>query len=414
MDKHQAVPLWFAAVTVCLLMGGVLVVQIFVQRDIYFVDRFYAGLDYNDFHRASVLLAQGRSPYEIDRYVTPPVPAALNLPLSLLPFGFARYVVMLAVLFSVPCSYWLLDRLFNPCNGQGNRMWGYLMMTGVSYPFIFLVDRGNIDGFVLLIVALGLFLGQKRSAAAGLLFGLAISMKIYPVLLVIPMIAFRRWRMLVFTMLGLIGLIIVLPHEWYAFVTERLLVRGSDWRADENASLANTFYYVGRAVDYTLGRGCSVEFDMLFRRLSFVFYLLLLGAASMLDFRARSGHDQDAYGEFSARAVLYFPFMIAVPQLTYHYELVFLPALLPLFCRLWLRDGLQDRGARRWIVFLSLCVALSQFHAVAMEKLTGTVVWHFVPGFALFLVLLGVLLLRLVLMQSCRKGGGAIGGHMAS
>ena len=49
-----------------------------------YVEPYFFGLDYRDFYDASQALAAGKSPYEVARYVTPPLPALANVPLSLL------------------------------------------------------------------------------------------------------------------------------------------------------------------------------------------------------------------------------------------------------------------------------------------------------------------------------------------
>ncbi|MFW6108792.1 MAG: hypothetical protein ACOC8D_03150, partial [bacterium] len=74
--------------------------------------RFDYGLDYHDFYQASAALRAGHSPYEIARYVTPPVPAIVNVPLSLLPFRSALWVVLAGVLVAVFGAYALSTASF--------------------------------------------------------------------------------------------------------------------------------------------------------------------------------------------------------------------------------------------------------------------------------------------------------------
>ena len=95
---------------------------------------------------------------------------------------------------------------------------------------------------------------------------------------------------------------------------------------------------------------------------------------------------------FSVKATLYLPFMVAVPQLAYHYELVCVLALLPTLG--WYARRSATAAQRSLVILTALAVTLTQFPAVTLQKLTDTVLWHFVPGFGLLLVMVCVVALR--------------------
>jgi hypothetical protein len=65
----------------------------------------------------------------------------------------------------------------------------------LSFPLMFLIDRGNIEGLVWMAASLGLlFFITERYRPAAILLGLAASMKIFPGLLLLLFLAKRRYR----------------------------------------------------------------------------------------------------------------------------------------------------------------------------------------------------------------------------
>jgi len=113
-------------------------------------------------------------------------------------------------------------------------------------------------------------------------------------------------------------------------------------------------------------------------------YLTLLALMVWRDARQR---DLDPR-QLCAAVALYFPFMVAVPQLAYHYELVWLLGLIPVVCWLW--ASAEGRAQRLVLCVVTCGIALSQFPAVAAQQVLGVHTPQFVPGFGLLLVMLGV------------------------
>ncbi len=76
------------------------------------------------------------------------------------------------------------------------RLAGVVIVSLVlSYPLLFLLERANMEGIVWAVTALGLtaFVARHHKTA-GLLFGLAASMKIYPGILVLLLVARKRYK----------------------------------------------------------------------------------------------------------------------------------------------------------------------------------------------------------------------------
>jgi hypothetical protein len=101
-------------------------------------------------------------------------------------------------------------------HSASDNRWQLAVVVGVSailsYPLIFLLERGNMEGFVWTVLAAGLtaFVLRHHKTAA-VLFALAASMKVFPGLLLLLLFARRRYKELViaavaigvFTVIGL-------------------------------------------------------------------------------------------------------------------------------------------------------------------------------------------------------------------
>lgn len=65
----------------------------------------------------------------------------------------------------------------------------------MCYPLLFALDRGNLEVVVVALIVLScLFWNSGKQVQAGALFGIAIALKIYPVLLLIPLIPIKIFR----------------------------------------------------------------------------------------------------------------------------------------------------------------------------------------------------------------------------
>lgn len=396
--KASRPALWIALFTV-LSMALLHLVQIVRQVDtLFFVyKKFVWGYDYNDFYRAARLLPSA-SPYQVDRYVTPPTPAILNYPLSRMPFGQAMGIVFLLMVVSIVLLYLLGVGLFfslKRVEGRQIVLWG-LVTLSLSSPVYFLIDRGNIDAFVILPLFLGLFLVGRKDLLAGLCFGLAISLKIYPAVIFLPMLIYRRWRVLVGSLAALALAVLISPRLWWEYLTQQVFQRMGQFRLLENASLANTFAYLGQLLRLL---GINLSIDVLGVSAS-IAYLLLLALVVFVDLRSYRWTRADSKQQLIA-ALMYIPFMVAFPQLVYQYALLILVPMVPLICYLWKKDP----QAERILLVAIVGVALSQIPAVAWEDLTGAPFSHFIPGYGLFLVMMSCVFYKLYNLRQHRPGG---------
>ena len=396
----------FLAVAI-LCMGLIILLQMLTQQDLYFLYKLYLGYDYSGFYRAAEAVLQGGNPYNAPPsrpvFSAPPIAAIANIPLTYLPFKTARVIVSLLTFVSVVASMFLVHKVFPPhtqsTRSRVNDMAILLIFMTIpmySYPFHFLFDRGNADGFTLLLLSLGIyFLAGRttfRDLAAGFFFAAAISFKAYPVLVVLPLLAMRRWLPLAALAGAMACFVLASPMLWVEWVERIAESRIEYFRADENGSLAYTFYYIGGFFGYS---------EQLKSAAIYVWGGLLL-SMFCLDIKSKSldGNQPDSVS--LAALLLYVPFMAAVPQVAYHYELVCVLIMLPVVSCLW--SNAADPKEKSVLLLITVGLILTQFHAYAVERLliesqgharcaanhrSGACFPHWVPGFGLFLVMAG-------------------------
>jgi len=402
LGKTAHYPAVFIALVLVLSLGAIHVLQVVRQVDLYYVAKMGLGFDYQDFYEASQQL-DGGSPYDVKRYATPPLPAILNYPLSRLPFDHAKILVFGLILVSVIISYTLVNKIFFRLRDREAitiSLCGLVTMM-FSYPLLFLLDRGNIDAFVILLLCAGLFLMRKNDLLAGLVWGVAMSMKVYPIIILLPTIANRRFKTLAGSVVPPFVSILVGPGLWAQFA-RRIVLRADTFRVTENGSIANTFVGLGKFLRLV---GVSPSRHSLIV-LSMTAYVLLLALMVIADYR-RHKWKQGSNLEQLAEVMMYFPFMVAIPKVAYHYGLVILIPMIPMFCYLWNQN--HNSGAEKTLLIAILGIALSQIQAVALERLFDTILPHFIPGFGLFLVMIGCVLYKLCVWPGPRSDSLAMG-----
>ena len=140
-----------------------------------------------------------RSSVDNNRYVTTPIPAIVNIVLVPLGFDNARKLLYFLIPLSLALSYQIITSIFEFAEADKD-----LVLTAglvgllFGYPFYFLIQRENIDGWVFLFLSLGLYWlsKPKKELISGLFFSLAIVFKIYPILIILPILFNKKWRLL--------------------------------------------------------------------------------------------------------------------------------------------------------------------------------------------------------------------------
>lgn len=368
--------------------------QLVTQIPISYINKWIMpGVDYRDFYQGSLQIFNGGSPYLVERYVTPPLFAVVNIPLALQGFGTARALFLFLIPFSVLASCLLIFRMFSDVSEQEKNQFilGCILVILFSYPVYFLFERGNIDGVVLLLMCLAVFTLTKFPWLSGLFLAAAVHFKLYPVLLLLPLAAFRRWKALLWTMVWTLTLALLTAPYWSDFAV-LLSKRSNSFQLFENGSLVNTLLFFSVMVSKTLGIQYPIwEYAPLQAAVLFGLFISILMLADSRLYRSLPP------GQQITNALLYFPFMVALPKSVYHYEFVVLIALLPALDELWKRSSSRSEIIALWIVAFGL--ALSQWQAVALHTLTGNMAAYYIPGLGLLIIMTGIVALKFVQLK---------------
>lgn len=362
--------------------------HLLTNKPLVFLDYIGFGIDFRDFFEASQRILQGLSPYasQDNRYVTTPIPALATSLLVPLGFDNARKLLYILIPLSIYGGYALLVSIFDFEVDEKN----LLLVTGgvmllFGYPSYFLVQRGNIDGWVFLFLCLGLWAisRNKHEIYSGLFLALAIGFKLYPILILIPILLARRWRLMVSVglWLAVMGIITLI---WISDFRDLVLMRSrSIFRLDENGSLVATVAHILIFLDF-LGIKNAAFLIIVSPVIASLIYGVMFGPIVYADYKlGRAGHlDVSSF-------ILYIPFMIAIPQTVYHYSLILCFALVPLLCHLWKFS--KTNLERVMLLIIAVGIAMTQWQAIATYNLTGNLLSHSIPGFGLLLVMMGIL-----------------------
>ncbi len=158
------------------------------------------GAEFSDFTDLSERVAHFGEPDMLSRtdFVVPypyPVPSiyAFLFFVRLFPWPLAAYLLFALLSFYV-ATFCLSSRVkqVSPGHLQQVAIWSTLAL---SYPLAFLLDRGNIEAVIWVLVFLGLVAyTRERMLLSAIFWSLAASMKIFPGLLFVMFLAKRKYR----------------------------------------------------------------------------------------------------------------------------------------------------------------------------------------------------------------------------
>lgn len=368
--------------------------QIYAQTSVVYVARMFLGNDFSFFYRAAERLASGLDPYQVQGFVTPPSLSRFlaSAGISSLPFEIAAQGMFLMTIGCLIAALTISVQFFLPAETRSRRdafLLGLLLLV-TGYPTYFLVDRGNVDGLVVLFVSLFLaFLAQakryreEKELAAGLCLGIAAAIKVYPVLLLLPVLIYRRWRIVLGFSVALSVCVAADPEAWTYFVTTRAGERISWFGLNECAGIFTFFGLVNELAKLWFAADWGTKW---IGTASLGTLAVFLGVLAIQDLRrARKAGP----GEIWRAVVLYIPFTVTLPQLAYSYMLVNLIPFVIALCEISRRH--RDGGAVSWIAAVG--VGLCQLQVIAFAALLSR---YFPPdltgafgGISLFVVLCG-------------------------
>lgn len=119
-------------------------------------------------------------------------------PFALLPTGYSYLVFaasFTALLFTLNYIYLKVTSTFETVQNA-------LIVSTCSYPFLFILDRGSFEGYILILLAgFVIALEKKKETLACVLLAAAISTKIYPAVFIVLFLSDRKYKCVVKTLL---------------------------------------------------------------------------------------------------------------------------------------------------------------------------------------------------------------------
>jgi hypothetical protein len=349
------------------------------------------GFDFRDYHWAARRLAQGMDPWKLGRFVTPPLTALVAMPLAALPAKLAVNVFFFINIAAILSGSNLLVRAMNL--GEDERAAKAFMLASVlfSYPVYFLLHRGNFDGLVYFFLSLGLFFASTarpnvfswKEIFAGISFAIAAHLKIYPLLILLPILATRRWRLALAFAAGLAILFAFTFNLWESFY-EKMAIRQNVFSDFENGSVIQAITATVQFPAMALFRRLAFSDFVSLKTTAYGIYFLLLSALWAMDIR---NHKNERCIPFAALAAAYIPFMVVVPDTAFVYEYIHLLAFIPLGFVL----ARTSAGSGLWL--FAIGVFLTQAQSLSTYLLTQNQIALYIPAVgALWLIVVVVVL----------------------
>ena len=129
-------------------------------------------------------------------YIYPPLLAQALLPLVRLPYGdYFLTLYILNLLLTLACLWLMADVLDFRRIGSGLPILFLFVLLVANHPLEITIHHGQINLLVLAFVLLSLkFQKSGKSFPAALFLSLAVFIKIYPVLLALPFLFYKKWK----------------------------------------------------------------------------------------------------------------------------------------------------------------------------------------------------------------------------
>ena len=180
---------------------GLCYASLLLQSDIQLVVRYFLGLDFKEFYDAAHVYLAGGNPYEVARFVTPPASLLPNLLLAPFDFYTARDLWCFASVIMLGAGGMLAAR---DAGHRGPDVFLTVAFLFATFPAQMLIERGNIDALVFLLLALALVV--RPAWLGAMAWALASLIKIYPTLLApfLWRVHGRRWLLVALAVMAVV------------------------------------------------------------------------------------------------------------------------------------------------------------------------------------------------------------------
>jgi Glycosyltransferase family 87 len=344
---------------------GLCYASLLLQSDIQLVVRYFLGLDFKEFYDAAHVYLAGGNPYEIARFVTPPTSLLPNLLLAPFDFYTARDLWCLASVIMLGAGGILAARA---AGHRGADVFLTLAFLFATFPAQMLIERGNIDALIFLLLALAL--AVRPAWLATVAWALASLIKIYPALLgpFLWRVHGRRWLLVALAVITV--MCVVFWRETLAY-GPHLIMRATEQLFEPNLSPVGYF-----------GHG--------FHAYALAYVALNLWLDRQLLFRETTTEVRRFLGSAWIVPMLFFPRDV----------LAYVGVSLVLaFVAL---DSLEHR-LRRWQrLGFALLEGLIMIPTTGLVSVTHGVEWYAIPRVALFLYSLALAAFKVQLLRESR------------
>ena len=344
---------------------GLCYASLLLQSDIQLVVRYFLGLDFKEFYDAAHVYLSGGNPYGVARFVTPPMSLLPNLLLAPFNFDTARDLWCLASVIMLGAGGVLAARA---AGHRGTDVVLTVAFLFASFPALMLIERGNIDALIFLLLALALAVRPAWLAAVA--WALASLIKIYPALLgpFLWRAHGRRWLLVALAVVTVVcG---TFWHETLAY-GPHLIMRATEQLFEPNLSPVGYF-----------GHGFHVY--------ALAYVALNLWLDRQLLSRQATSEVRRFLGSAWIVPMLFFPRDV-LAYVGVSLVLTFV-ALDPLEHRL-----------RRWQrIGLALLEGLIMIPTTGLVSVTEQMEWYAIPRVALFLYSLALVAFKLQLLRESR------------
>jgi len=408
-ESHKAsYPAWAIVILTAITFGILNICQLYLLKDAYPVSKLRVGSDYVCFYLGTELLMNGLSPFAMKWYQFPPLAAYINFPLWQFDITTARHLMFFILIAAVLSAYALIASCFESIEKKERRsifLYGLIIFL-LSYPFYFLICRGHIIGIVIMLLAMGIYLLKKNNSASSVCFALSIGMIVFPVLIFVPLFLFRRYKIIFYTVLTIIILVLLCPDLWFEYIYKALFERlqSKGWyMVEQNCSLTNTFYLLMLLINKMLAfAGAPPLRKDYWDVLPLILYPLMFLSMAVADFNIRKKNNMMDGKIETALTMMYLPFMIAVPRVSFQYNLVLMIFLIPVVC--FLMHTLSGAMPKTILWLFIAGIFLTQIQAHSLQALLipdRAAYFHFFPGFGLFLIMIGCVSFKLWFWRKC-------------
>jgi hypothetical protein len=325
--------------------------------------------DRNPYHMKTVIGVLGHYPTEASNYF--PFTHLLLYPFTLInEYASLTIYSLLVIGFSVFASATAPGAGLSYNRGQ--RFLNVLVFTLMSYPLLFTIDRGNIEGiiFIFLSCAAWLYLSGRGKWAAACI-GLAASIKGFPILFLVLFVKERRWKELLIGVavpvcLTLVALLFLKGGVFENLTLLRETLRNfSDFLLIKWTGITHSVSLFGMAYAYWVILNHAFMDLASLRQIVANYYVVagIIGLAAVaFVFVSRIEFWKAWFVLVAAVQLLPFP--------SYDYKLIH--TLVPMF--LLIRSGKENRWTGAYLALLCLIVVPKGFWILFMDVRCGTIV----------------------------------------